>query len=160
MHSESNPRQNDVGDRNEAEPASGIAEMLNRSCHCINVDRDALRRTLEADLGESGAYSHLLETHPHLLAESPVFLSRDHVDQMTEIIGSIEKVVAHKAYQNLVLECVPEIGRRSHGPRGVFFGYDFHLANDGPKLIEINTNAGGALLLLHVASAQQACYRR
>lgn len=28
----------------------------------------------------------------------------------------------------------------------MFFGYDFHLAVDGPKLIEINTNAGGALL--------------
>ena len=28
----------------------------------------------------------------------------------------------------------------------VFFGYDFHLAETGPRLIEINTNAGGGLL--------------
>jgi hypothetical protein len=28
-------------------------------------------------------------------------------------------------------------------PRGVFMGYDFHLTESGPKLIEINTNAGG-----------------
>ena len=43
------------------------------------------------------------------------------------------------------------------GPRGVFFGYDFHLGADGPQLIEINTNAGGVLLNLYLAAAQQAC---
>jgi glutathione synthase/RimK-type ligase-like ATP-grasp enzyme len=157
MHGDGNRLRGDAGGRNEAEPASRIANMLNRSCHCINVDKDALRRTLETNLGKSGAYSSLLKSHPHLLAESPVFLSRDHVDQMTEIIESVESVVALKAYQNLVLEWAPEIGRKRHGPRGVFYGYDFHLTNDGPKLIEINTNAGGALLILHVANAQQAC---
>ena len=36
---------------------------------------------------------------------------------------------------------------------------DFHLTTDGPRLIEVNTNAGGALLLLHLAGAQQACCR-
>jgi hypothetical protein len=35
----------------------------------------------------------------------------------------------------------------------VFMGYDFHLTPDGPRLIEINTNAGGALLNgLHTAA--------
>ena len=36
-------------------------------------------------------------------------------------------------------------------------GYDFHLAADGPKLIEINTNAGGAFLNALLAKAQRAC---
>lgn len=148
-----------AGRRNEAGSARQMADVLNRLCHCINVDRDALRRTLETRLGKSGAYARLLQTHPHLLSETPVFVSRDHVDQMTQIIETIESVVALKAYQDLVLEWVPEIGRKRHGPRGVFFGYDFHLTKEGPKLIEINTNAGGALLILHIASAQQACCR-
>jgi hypothetical protein len=42
-----------------------------------------------------------------------------------------------------------------HRPRhhAVFMGYDFHLTAAGPRLIEINTNAGGALLNgLHTAS--------
>jgi hypothetical protein len=30
--------------------------------------------------------------------------------------------------------------------RGVFFGYDFHLVDGQPRLIEINTNAGGGML--------------
>src|SRR5690606_24255593 len=40
---------------------------------------------------------------------------------------------------------------------GVFMGYDFHLGADGPKLIEINTNAGGAFLNAFLARAQIAC---
>jgi glutathione synthase/RimK-type ligase-like ATP-grasp enzyme len=148
-------RSNDNG--SGSDPGDGVTDVLNRSCHCINVDKRALRRTLETRLGESGAYSGLLETHPHLLADSPVFVSQDHAEQMREIIESIESVVSLKTYQDLVLKWAPDVGRRGYGPRGVFFGYDFHLTNSGPKLIEINTNAGGALLLLHVANAQQAC---
>ncbi|MFN6935741.1 MAG: bifunctional glutamate N-acetyltransferase/amino-acid acetyltransferase ArgJ [Tsuneonella sp.] len=36
-------------------------------------------------------------------------------------------------------------------------GYDFHLDDDGPKLIEINTNAGGAFFNALLARAQLAC---
>ena len=39
----------------------------------------------------------------------------------------------------------------------MFLSYDFHVAGDGPKLIEINTNAGGALLNAALARAQRAC---
>ncbi|MDH3615616.1 MAG: hypothetical protein OEQ90_04005 [Gammaproteobacteria bacterium] len=145
------------GRRTKVESAWQVGDMLNRYCHCINLDKQLLRRGLEARLGGSGAYSRLVETHPHLLATSPIFVSRDQVDQMTEIIDSIESTVSLKTYQDVALEWAPEVGRMHHGPRGVFFGYDFHLTNDGPKLIEVNTNAGGALLILHLAAAQQAC---
>jgi hypothetical protein len=36
-------------------------------------------------------------------------------------------------------------------------GYDFHMGADGPRLIEINTNAGGALLNAALARAHRAC---
>lgn len=42
-----------------------------------------------------------------------------------------------------------------HRPRNfaVFMGYDFHVGPEGPRLFEINTNAGGALLNgLHTAT--------
>jgi hypothetical protein len=46
-----------------------------------------------------------------------------------------------------------EVVRRDPGNTGVFMGYDFHLTPAGPRLIEINTNAGGALLNgLHTAA--------
>ena len=55
-----------------------------------------------------------------------------------------------------------EVERREPGNTGVFMGYDFHLTAAGPRLIEVNTNAGGALLNgLHTASlcdpARLAC---
>ncbi|MGL1418978.1 hypothetical protein ACSTI2_00185, partial [Vibrio parahaemolyticus] len=36
-------------------------------------------------------------------------------------------------------------------------GYDFHLSERGPALIEINTNAGGAMLNAVLARAQRVC---
>jgi hypothetical protein len=43
--------------------------------------------------------------------------------------------------------------RFAPGNFGVFMGYDFHVTSAGPRLIEINTNAGGALVNgLHTAS--------
>jgi hypothetical protein len=36
-------------------------------------------------------------------------------------------------------------------------GYDFHLGQSGPQLIEVNTNAGGGLLNAALAQAQFAC---
>ena len=134
-----------------------LANSLNRHCHCINVDHDVLQKSLESRLGEAGAWSRLQESHPHLLADSPVFISQSQIEQMKELIDAVERVVSLDSYRDLVLGWAPPIARCDPGAHGVFFGYDFHLTNDGPQLIEINTNAGGALLLLQVASAQQAC---
>ena len=134
-----------------------VADALNRSCHCINVDRDALQASLEQRFGEAGVWSRLQQSHPHLFADSPVFVSPGQIVEMRAIIEAVESVVANGAYREQVLSWVPEIARHDQGTSGVFFGYDFHLTTDGPRLIEVNTNAGGAMLLLHVAGAQQAC---
>ena len=134
-----------------------IVDALNRSCHCISVDQGALQQTLEAGFGASETFSRLQQTHPHLLADSPVFVSRKQIEQMKAVIAAINHVAELDCYRDKVLQWVPDIAATSPGPKGVFLGYDFHLTNDGPKLIEVNTNAGGALLLLHVASAQKAC---
>jgi len=136
-----------------------LADVLNRSCHCINVDPQVLRRSLDERFGEPGSYSRLRETHPNLLADSPVFIAREHIIRMQDVIDAVEHVVTLEPYQKQVLAGAPGIAAATDGPHGVFFGYDFHLTNAGPRLIEINTNAGGALLLQHVAAAQKACCR-
>jgi len=56
---------------------SNLANALNRHCHCINVDQGVLQESLETRLGETGAWSRLQESHPNLLADSPVFISHD-----------------------------------------------------------------------------------
>ncbi len=62
--------------------------------------------------------------------------------------------IAHSASYQAEVDAGADAGVRFEpGNRGVFMGYDFHLGPDGPRLIEINTNAGGALLNgLHTAS--------
>jgi hypothetical protein len=55
--------------------------------------------------------------------------------------------VAHSpAFAAEVDAGAPEIALHRPGNTGVFMGYDFHVTAAGPRLIEINTNAGGALL--------------
>ena len=57
-----------------------------------------------------------------------------------------ERVAALPGYRAHTLARAPAVAQHDFGPAGVFMGYDFHLGGDGPRLIEINTNAGGALL--------------
>jgi hypothetical protein len=56
-----------------------------------------------------------------------------------------------------VLAQAPAIARFDPGPVGVLMGFDFHATPQGPRLIEINTNAGGAFLTAALARAQRAC---
>jgi hypothetical protein len=77
---------------------------------------------------------------------------------MSQVVQAIESVVALPAYREQVLAAAPSIARHDPGgAKGVFFGYDFHVAESGFGLIEINTNAGGAMLNAVLARAQHAC---
>lgn len=134
-----------------------LIEALNRACYCISLDQDALRRELEKGFELRGLYRSILDSHPHLFSALPVFVSRQHVDGMVQIIHAIESVVAMPAYRDRVMQWSPEIAQFDPGPLGVFLSYDFHLGVHGPQLIEINTNAGGALLNTVLARAQRAC---
>jgi glutathione synthase/RimK-type ligase-like ATP-grasp enzyme len=140
-------------------PDKTLAEALNRSCQCIAVDRKKLEQSLAYGFAEPGSYARLRESHPNLLADFPIFVAREHIAAMQAVIDAIEHVVSLEPYREAVLAWAPAIARHAGASHGVFFGYDFHLTTDGPRLIEVNTNAGGALLLQHVASAQQACCR-
>lgn len=88
---------------------------------------------------------------PHLFSPAPFCVSRAQARSMSELIFAIESVVALPAFQEHVLQWSPGIARTAMGPRGVFYGYDFHLGDGAPQLIEINTNAGGALLNARLA---------
>jgi hypothetical protein len=86
-------------------------------------------------------------------------------DQFVAIRRTVEVLfrLAHApAYQERVDLDADAFARFAPGNTGVFMGYDFHLTPAGPKLIEVNTNAGGALLNgLHTAAlcdpARLAC---
>jgi hypothetical protein len=137
--------------------AVGHAERLNRECACVGTDVAALRQRLDAGLGTAGVARPVVDTHPHLFADLPVFVAKQHAREMQRVIGAVESVTQLPGFREKVLVNAPAIAQRPPPTRGVFFGFDFHIAADGPKLIEINTNAGGALLNIEMQRAQRAC---
>jgi hypothetical protein len=137
--------------------AQALTAELNRRCHCVGTDLRLLHGWLDEDLKRRGLTAPIVSTHPHLFSELPVFVTSDDVMQMRAVIDAIESVLALPAYQAAVLARAPAIANLPQGAGGVFLGYDFHLTDVGPKLIEINTNAGGAMLNVAMMRAQQAC---
>lgn len=134
-----------------------LSEHLNRECFCITLDRDTLCRAVEREVGDPDFCATFIKARPHLFSNAPVFLSASDTAGMVRIVHAIEAAARLPGYREAVLSWAPEIAQRDFGPLGVFMGYDFHLAADGPKLIEINTNAGGAFLNALLARAQRAC---
>lgn len=134
-------------------------EVLNRACFCITLERPALETALRRETSDPQLIDALLSERPHLFSNGPVFVSKEDLAAMTVVVEALEAAAETPSYQEQVTSWAPEIARRDFGPRGAFMGYDFHLGDDGPRLIEINTNAGGAFLNAMLARAQSACCR-
>ena len=124
---------------------------------CPPADTDILGQELAAALRDAGLARNLEASHPHLFSASSVFMSPENLEQMRAVITAIETVVATPGYRARVLDAGDPVEIHDPGTAGVFFGYDFHFGPDGPRLIEINTNAGGALLALAQLRAQLHC---
>lgn len=133
------------------------AESLNEHCQCRTLDTSLLRRHLEAEPQLHGLVDSLRESRPSLFAANAVFLSHEAFSSIRDGIHAIERVISLPGFRTAALDRAPEVARHDSGPLGVFTSYDFHIGADGPRLIEINSNAGGALLAAALAQAQQAC---
>lgn len=134
-----------------------IFEQCNTECRCVSLDRETMHKALQQQLDDNLMYRMLTEERPHLFAESVVFVDETHIRRQCEIIAAIERVIATPAYQQRVLAYAPDTAKFTPKAHGVFFGYDFHLSPKGPQLIEINSNAGGALLNAVLARVQRTC---
>lgn len=133
------------------------ADQLNRQCYCVTLDRKALTESLRNQfVGAENDLSAVPELH-HLFSNTPVFVPRADIESMERIVQAIESTAELSLYQEHALSWAPEIAHFNPGPIGAFMGYDFHLGPDGPRLIEINTNAGGAFLNTVLARAQHSC---
>jgi hypothetical protein len=136
--------------------SESFAEVLNRDCHCISIDHAALDRETRSLLGSTGVVLPPW-SESGLFAAVPVFVTPEHLAAMRETVIAVDALVQSAPYREAVLRRAPLIATHTVPQRGVFFGYDFHLGESGPALIEVNTNAGGPLLNLFLARAQLAC---
>nr|WP_319565999.1 hypothetical protein [uncultured Rhodoferax sp.] len=133
------------------------AEALNRDCFCRTLNTERLREQLESDDSLSGMLSDILRTRPNLFSSTVVFISSEMQRQISATVAAIERVATLPGYQVQALSRAQSTAQLDHGPRSVCMGYDFHVSAQGPQLIEINTNAGGLLLNVALARAQEAC---
>jgi len=62
---------------------------------------------------------------------------------MAALVRALARLAGNPQYRAMVAPLVPPSARFDPGHAAVMMGYDFHLTPDGPRLIEVNTNAGG-----------------
>jgi hypothetical protein len=115
-----------------------IAHLNGECLDWAGMDSAALLCALQAQ-GQAW-YGLVQERCPHLFAAAPVFVSELQLQQMRAVIAAVEEVVG-----------APE----PHTALGVFYGYDFHLNEQGAHLIEVNTNAGGGFLNALLVDSQR-----
>jgi hypothetical protein len=142
-------------------PSHINADNFNRECFCISLDDQALAKTMADDIGNPALFELVRDRLPSLFSARPVVLSQVQVQRMARLISALESVVALPAYREEVLSRSDPIARHPNQAKSVFMGYDFHVHAEGMDqgfgLIEVNTNAGGALLNALLARAQRAC---
>lgn len=127
---------------------------LNETCHCVSLDEKALQAHFDAALAREGSLPELLAGREHLFAPFPVFASREQLRAMQSVIEAAHEVMALPAWRDTALAGFDWPDQHT---RSVLMGFDFHPQPDGAKLIEINTNAGGAFLAALQAESQRAC---
>lgn len=102
------------------------------------IDRQALNDRIKL---EGGAFVEAVAPIQNQIYSNAILsLPGEQVDKMRAVISAVEEVVG-KTDPNKSL--------------GVFYGYDFHVNEQGVFLIEINTNAGGAFFNALLIESQQ-----
>ena len=112
-----------------------LADALNLGCMCQTLSPDRLREQLETDPSLAGLTQQLAASHPHLFSDTAVFLDAGTRDALAATVSAI---TGSSAFSGAA-------------------GSSRAISADGPHLIEINTNAGGALLNAALARAHRAC---
>lgn len=144
---------------NIQQTADTNADRLNRQCYCITLDQDALNSNLLDQFSDAGI-SFPATAIPELdqfFSNTAVFVPGADILTMERVVQAIESATRLPSYLEQALSWAPDIAQFDPGPVGAFMGYDFHLGPEGPQLIEINTNAGGAFLNAVLARAQSRC---
>lgn len=73
-------------------------------------------------------------------------LSQRDLRSMLELVRTLFRLSQLPAYRQLVVPDLPAVAAHDPGHASLMMGYDFHLTPEGPRLIEVNTNAGGLFI--------------
>jgi hypothetical protein len=112
------------------------ADFLNKHCHCKTLDKEKLE------------YPQFFSPHPHFIAEKDL-------KSIGQFIGAYERLLTHEDVRTRFLSRLDQPAGAVEA--GIFNSYDFHIGNTGPQLIEINSNAAGAVVSLFAAEKILQC---
>lgn len=132
---------------------NALVNGLNESCLCVVLRPGEIGASF-FDVAGSLLPDNVEVTHPHLFAHTPVYVTDSDLSAMLAFVSAFERISTLPDWQ--VPNPVPQSGLEAN-VHGVFMGFDFHMTDGGPKLIEINTNAGGAFLNLFASRQFRAC---
>jgi hypothetical protein len=105
-----------------------------------------LRRYLDLRLPEHAATFD--NDFDRFFSRTCVQVSEQNAAEIAANIRDLEIILNHPRWIEATLDGQDAAAQIDQGCLGVFQGYDFHLSAQGPRLIEINTNAGGGWLNL------------
>lgn len=125
---------------------------LNQDCHCITLDADALQAAWREGVGSDTAAAAFF-------APYGVYLERAQVDALQAAVAALQRVTHLPGFAEAVA-AEQNVALPRFGTQGVCMGYDFHFDGATPRLIEINTNAGGLLLNALLLTHQRICCDR
>lgn len=78
------------------------------------------------------------------ISPTRVDICRHDLRRMHRLTRALFRLSRRSSYRQLVFPRLPAVARFDPGHAALMMGYDFHLGPNGPRLIEVNTNAGGA----------------
>jgi hypothetical protein len=93
-----------------------------------------------------------MDFDPSAISPYPAKLPYTALIKMRRLVRTLFRLSQRPAYLAALQGLLPESARFDPGYDAVMMGYDFHLDPDGrPQLIEVNTNAGGAIFAYKAA---------
>jgi len=78
-----------------------------------------------------------------LAALEEVTIESNEFEEMLQFSRLMFRLKQNKHYIAALKDQLPATANAMHDEASMLMGYDFHLTDDGPRLIEINNNAGG-----------------
>lgn len=82
------------------------------------------------------------------LSQAVVTLPAVALQRMVRLVRVVERLSRNEVYRQQVEPQLPDVARFDPGHDAVMMCYDFHVVGDVPRLIEVNTNAGGGMLAI------------
>ena len=134
------------------------AAKLNAQCSCISVDSKKLDIEVHRLIDDLSLAETTATKISSMLSKSGVFIDHAALEQIDQLVKAVLKVCELPLFQKLVLDNAPPIAKHKQVVAGFYYWFDFHLGVNGPQLIEINTNAGGAMICaLEVGASKNCC---